>query len=327
MARCGCTGCRSRRHARGHRPDAQPFARRRLQLEAAGADQRPTASRPNTGSSRLWPQSRDSIGVAWLDGRNREGAHEDHGEHDQPDTHRGMTALRAPCYDIAAARRRNEVDALRLRLLPDRRRHDRARAVAGLSRPHRRRNPRHLHHPSRGRALDDAQARACGRLEDAGMPGQWPGDRRRGQRRRGRLVHRCRRQAGGRARAQPRCRRQFRRAGHVDQGAAVQGRVDVALDASATAARPSTTSPWSTTTGAAKLSPASTLRASYLRLLVGRGVPADDGLVFARRDGRSVDRASRHLPVVDMHGPSRAPVRAIETVAAMSRMSVAVRSR
>ena len=75
------------------------------------------------------------------------------------------------------------------------------------------------------------EAGACRRLEDAGMPGQWPGGCRQWQRRRGRLVHRRRRHAGGQARAQQRCRRHFAAPVMLDQGDAVQGRVDVALDA------------------------------------------------------------------------------------------------
>jgi hypothetical protein len=64
------------------------------------------------GFVSLWPQSRDSLGVAWLDGSNREGGHEEHGEHGQPDTHRGMTALRSAVFAPALQRSgESEVDA------------------------------------------------------------------------------------------------------------------------------------------------------------------------------------------------------------------------
>ncbi len=64
------------------------------------------------GFVSLWPQSRDSLGVAWLDGRNREGAHEDHGEHAQQDVHRGMTSLRSAVFSPSLQRSdESEVDA------------------------------------------------------------------------------------------------------------------------------------------------------------------------------------------------------------------------
>ena len=64
------------------------------------------------GFVSLWPQSRDSLGIAWLDGRNREGTHEDHGEHGQPDTHRGMTSLRSAVFTASLQRSdESEVDA------------------------------------------------------------------------------------------------------------------------------------------------------------------------------------------------------------------------
>jgi hypothetical protein len=64
------------------------------------------------GFVSLWPQSRDSLGVAWLDGRNREDAHEDHGEHAQQDVHRGMTSLRSAVFSPSLQRSdESEVDA------------------------------------------------------------------------------------------------------------------------------------------------------------------------------------------------------------------------
>jgi hypothetical protein len=64
------------------------------------------------GFVSLWPQSRDSLGVAWLDGRNHEGGHEAHGEHGQPDMHRGMTSLRSAVFTTSLQRGgESEVDA------------------------------------------------------------------------------------------------------------------------------------------------------------------------------------------------------------------------
>jgi hypothetical protein len=42
------------------------------------------------GFASLWPQSRDSLGVAWLDGRNSEGEHHEHGAQDE---HGGMASM------------------------------------------------------------------------------------------------------------------------------------------------------------------------------------------------------------------------------------------
>ena len=50
------------------------------------------------GFVSLWPQSRDSLGVAWLDGRNGDGMHEDHGEHGQQGKHRCIKSLRSVLF-------------------------------------------------------------------------------------------------------------------------------------------------------------------------------------------------------------------------------------
>jgi hypothetical protein len=64
------------------------------------------------GFVSLWPQSRDSLGVAWLDGRNSEGGHEEHGEHDQQAVHRGMMSLRSAVFSPSLARSgESELDA------------------------------------------------------------------------------------------------------------------------------------------------------------------------------------------------------------------------
>jgi hypothetical protein len=64
------------------------------------------------GFVSLWPQSRDTLGVAWLDGRNQEGTHEDHDEHGQQDTDRGMTSLRSVVFSPSLQRNdESEVDA------------------------------------------------------------------------------------------------------------------------------------------------------------------------------------------------------------------------
>ena len=64
------------------------------------------------GFVSLWPQSSDGLGVAWLDGRNREDAHQDHGEHGQQDMHRGMTSLRSAVFSPSLQRSgESEVDA------------------------------------------------------------------------------------------------------------------------------------------------------------------------------------------------------------------------
>src|SRR5690348_13658926 len=57
------------------------------------------------GFAALWPASRDTLGVAWLDGRdNVEGdMHHDAGagmKHDEGDMHAGRTALRAAVFDM-----------------------------------------------------------------------------------------------------------------------------------------------------------------------------------------------------------------------------------
>jgi hypothetical protein len=59
------------------------------------------------GFATLWPASRDSIGVAWLDGRDNaeegmhdDGMHDDGMHHDEAMHHGGRTALRAAVFDM-----------------------------------------------------------------------------------------------------------------------------------------------------------------------------------------------------------------------------------
>ena len=56
------------------------------------------------GFVSLWPQSRDSLGVAWLDGRDHQGAHGDQDEHGAQDPSRGMTSLRSVVFSASLAR-------------------------------------------------------------------------------------------------------------------------------------------------------------------------------------------------------------------------------
>lgn len=54
------------------------------------------------GFAAMWPASRDSIGIAWLDGRDNaeEGMHDDEAMHHGDMHHAGRTALRAAVFDM-----------------------------------------------------------------------------------------------------------------------------------------------------------------------------------------------------------------------------------
>lgn len=58
------------------------------------------------GFATLWPQSRDTLGIAWLDGRHTGGGH-DHGDHGEG---AGAMSLRAAVYGADGKRGESEID-------------------------------------------------------------------------------------------------------------------------------------------------------------------------------------------------------------------------
>ena len=67
------------------------------------------------GFVSLWPAARDTLGVAWLDGRESAGEdeHTGHGAHDEHDEHDGAMTLRAALFDAQLQRHdETRVDAM-----------------------------------------------------------------------------------------------------------------------------------------------------------------------------------------------------------------------